>query len=419
MAGGLRDADVSAGVGAIVARLSERVEAVGRSMVARYRDEIAEYSTLSEDVMAQDVMRISTMNMRALLANLDRGLLLGPDELNESRAGAARRVHHGISLESLLHAYRLWGQTLWEATLEAAQVDRPDEREAALLIAGRVIEHIDVLSRTAAQAYIDEAQSLWSEREVVRRDLLDALIAGKAAAQPAAALRVELAPNYVVVLARGEAAEHDAGPTRHATREALEATKRHLRPEAGPLLAGLRYSEVVALYPVEGRPELVAVRAQCEQLAAALARPGFRLGIGGFHPDLPGVASSYAEAREAVGAALHGSADTRLVAFDDILVGHILRSSPHADRVLADTLTPLRDYDRRRGSDLLPTLRAFFDAGFNVTRSAAQLHVHPNTVVYRLGRIRDLTGRDPHDPDDLLVLSLGLKLDGDDEAPRP
>jgi DNA-binding PucR family transcriptional regulator len=36
--------------------------------------------------------------------------------------------------------------------------------------------------------------------------------------------------------------------------------------------------------------------------------------------------------------------------------------------------------------------------------------VHANTVVYRLRRVRELTGRDPHDPDDLLLLSLGLKL---------
>ena len=36
--------------------------------------------------------------------------------------------------------------------------------------------------------------------------------------------------------------------------------------------------------------------------------------------------------------------------------------------------------------------------------------MHPNTVVYRLGRIKSLTGRDPHVPDDLLLLQLGLKL---------
>jgi DNA-binding PucR family transcriptional regulator len=38
------------------------------------------------------------------------------------------------------------------------------------------------------------------------------------------------------------------------------------------------------------------------------------------------------------------------------------------------------------------------------------LQVHPNTVVYRLRRIRELTGRDPQNTNDLLLLFLGLKL---------
>jgi DNA-binding PucR family transcriptional regulator len=38
--------------------------------------------------------------------------------------------------------------------------------------------------------------------------------------------------------------------------------------------------------------------------------------------------------------------------------------------------------------------------------------VHPNTISYRLRRIKELTGRDPHVPDDLLLLQLGLKLTG-------
>jgi DNA-binding PucR family transcriptional regulator len=35
--------------------------------------------------------------------------------------------------------------------------------------------------------------------------------------------------------------------------------------------------------------------------------------------------------------------------------------------------------------------------------------VHPNTVVYRLRRVHQLTGRDVHDPTDLLILFLSIK----------
>jgi DNA-binding PucR family transcriptional regulator len=98
------------------------------------------------------------------------------------------------------------------------------------------------------------------------------------------------------------------------------------------------------------------------------------------------------------------------VAFDEVLIDHMVRSSPHGDRILDGTLRPLLDYDAERQSELVPTLRAYVDSGFNLTKSADLLSVHPNTVVYRLKRIKELSGRDPHDPDDLLLLFLGLKL---------
>jgi len=100
----------------------------------------------------------------------------------------------------------------------------------------------------------------------------------------------------------------------------------------------------------------------------------------------------------------------RAIPFADVLLDHILRSSPYSAELLEETLRPIRDYDAVKNADLTLTLKSYFETGFNLTRSAAALHVHVNTVVYRLDRIRRLTGRDPSDPDDLLLLVLGLKL---------
>jgi DNA-binding PucR family transcriptional regulator len=72
--------------------------------------------------------------------------------------------------------------------------------------------------------------------------------------------------------------------------------------------------------------------------------------------------------------------------------------------------TVTTDPDRARHAELVPTLRAYVASGSNLAKSAEALCVHPNTVVYRLGRIKSLTGRDPHVPDDLLLLQLGVKL---------
>ncbi len=116
------------------------------------------------------------------------------------------------------------------------------------------------------------------------------------------------------------------------------------------------------------------------------------------------------EARDAVEIAVGTGIRGRPIVFDEVLIDHMVRSSPHADRILDGSLRPLLDYDAARHADLVPTLRTYVATGFNLARCAEQLCVHPNTVAYRLRRIRELSGRDPQDPNDLLLLFLGLKL---------
>lgn len=401
-------------VRAIGRRIAARDREIARGMVERYRREIVDYAAIGEREAA-DVHEITLDNLRSLLANLaDEEVVLRPDQLARTRRGAARRVQQGVSLESFLHAFRLWGLMVWETVLATADIALPSEREAALRIAGRVIEHMDAVSTAAAQAYLDEAQGLWSDRELLRRDLLEALITGRSdsdeARRQAEALEVRLQSDYVVAVIRGDGAELEAFAVRAAMRRVVDMVSSRLRPETGAVLVGMREGEVIALYAAPRPLVLERMKRQCNDLAQALVEHEFSVGIGGWHPGAEGVAASYAEAREAAEIALHSGKPGHAVAFDEVLINHILRASPHADRVLGDTLGPLYAYDTQRRADLVPTLRAYFDAGFNVTRAATRLSVNPNTVVYRLKRIKELTGRDPAQPDDLLLLCLGLKL---------
>lgn len=74
------------------------------------------------------------------------------------------------------------------------------------------------------------------------------------------------------------------------------------------------------------------------------------------------------------------------------------------------TLEPLLDYDARRGTDLIATLRAWFDAGGSHARAAEALRVHVNTVTQRLDRVARLLGKDWATPDRALELQLALRL---------
>lgn len=77
----------------------------------------------------------------------------------------------------------------------------------------------------------------------------------------------------------------------------------------------------------------------------------------------------------------------------------------------------LAAYDRKHRTDLLPSLRAYFDAFGDIPSAARAVQVHPNTLRYRLGRIVKLTGLNLDDPEERLVTALQLRLH-DLPAPR-
>ncbi|MBL1080200.1 helix-turn-helix domain-containing protein [Nocardia sp. 2] len=58
--------------------------------------------------------------------------------------------------------------------------------------------------------------------------------------------------------------------------------------------------------------------------------------------------------------------------------------------------------------DLIDTLQSHVAANFDRRKTATTLGVHRNTVDYRLRRIKDLTGLDPHNNSDLLRLQSAL-----------
>jgi DNA-binding PucR family transcriptional regulator len=69
---------------------------------------------------------------------------------------------------------------------------------------------------------------------------------------------------------------------------------------------------------------------------------------------------------------------------------------------------PLVEHDRERQSDLVQTLKVYFDAGANASEAADRLFLHRNSMLYRLSRVEKLTGLDLKDPRARLALQLGL-----------
>ncbi len=85
-----------------------------------------------------------------------------------------------------------------------------------------------------------------------------------------------------------------------------------------------------------------------------------------------------------------------------------LRDSGELAEFVERTLAPLRA-DSRTGDVLIETLDAFFACNGNVSRAKEILHLHRNSLIYRLARARALLGHDLDDPELRLALQLAIK----------
>ncbi|PRY41147.1 CdaR family transcriptional regulator [Geodermatophilus tzadiensis] len=185
------------------------------------------------------------------------------------------------------------------------------------------------------------------------------------------------------------------------------AAATHLAATRGGL-AGTRDARVVLCLPDLAAADAAALVRR--EVAAAVGRPVTAGGAGPVHGPAA-VAGASAEAGrcastlEALGRAGE-SASADELGFVGLLVGE----GRDVPGFVTATLAPVLDYDARRGTDLVTTLRAWFATGGSPARAAEVLNVHVNTVTQRLDRVGRLLGRDWSAPDRALEVQLALRL---------
>ena len=70
----------------------------------------------------------------------------------------------------------------------------------------------------------------------------------------------------------------------------------------------------------------------------------------------------------------------------------------------------LWEYDQAHGTELVETLFAYMQNSCNTARTSALLSLHKNTLLYRLGRIREVTGNDLASGEDLFLFHLSIRV---------
>jgi purine catabolism regulator len=170
---------------------------------------------------------------------------------------------------------------------------------------------------------------------------------------------------------------------------------------------------------IESRND-AAGQSLAEKLMAEVSRPAQALivGVGRTVAGEGGLRRTYDEAREAadIGERLGkraGSAGApRLVFFGRLgLLDWLYHLSPEviAANPYLHIIQALAEHDRKANGDLVRTLDAYLEHGGALAEAAAALTVHRNTLLYRIGRIEEITGMDLKDPTQRLNLHVALQ----------
>jgi Purine catabolism regulatory protein-like family/PucR C-terminal helix-turn-helix domain/GGDEF-like domain len=317
------------------------------------------------------------------------------------------------------------------------------------------VRRLDLVHGVARLVAVERARQD-AARAVPRRLAQDVLALVRSGASPgevAARLRVAgpvllpgagVAPRWQVVVAALEWDGNQAGARAQPLLEEILVDPAHRGP-APPERTAVAHdgAEAVALVPLpsggpsspggppsSGGPppsgvplpsgaegELPAARlleAAGGPLARGLAEGGrLTIGVSAAVHSAEGLRGALEEARHArrVAAARPGRV---CAAGHEELASHVLLLPFVPDDVrrafTARLLEPLREYDRRHRAGLVPTLEAFLECDGSWTRCSARLHLHVNTLRYRVGRIEQLTGRDLSRLEDKLDFFLALRM---------
>ncbi|WP_150239798.1 PucR family transcriptional regulator [Nocardiopsis quinghaiensis] len=180
--------------------------------------------------------------------------------------------------------------------------------------------------------------------------------------------------------------------------------------------------DTLAVVPVGG-PE-TDVRARAEEVRAELLHRArvlegglldhrIAIGLSSAVREVPELRGATVEARHARRLAELRGGRSRVIAGAEIDSHELLLASvpeevqsSYRERLLG----PLLAYDRDHRSELVETLEQFLAHSGSWQRCAAAIHVHVNTLRYRIGRVEDLTGRDLSSLEHRVDLFLALKL---------
>jgi hypothetical protein len=390
-------------------RVAHQVPELARNMVTRLSEEVAFYSHLPKEQLDGDISSICRHNIKLFLKMLEGDTESMDVDLEVIRTSTAYRAEEGVPLEALLRAYHVGLSMMWDYFRE--QVGGADPG-ALVDVATLAMDYIELVTSLVSHVYLEEYEIISNTQRDVRRAVTDALLSGETVVGLTglfARAGVTMHADYLAVaMAVGPSADEGRPDveSRVAARRKVRRVSHHLERAFGrDLLSVLDPSGGTVLVPV-GDDGPASFGRRITQLVEDISEAVHCSVIAGYawSPGVKGVVHSGAEAREVMELACQLELPPGAYQRADLLFEYAVTRDRGSVAALATLLDPLQGID----TDLVGTLGAYLDLDVDRRRTAAHLHIHPNTLDYRLRRVRSLTGLDANSATGASVLRAAL-----------
>ncbi|MFI6886097.1 PucR family transcriptional regulator [Streptosporangium canum] len=375
--------------------LERQATSLARQLVHVFVEEIPIYRRLPREELDGDITMITEHNLRMICEMFRHGHPPSSAELVPLRASAARRAQERVPLEALLAAYHLGARWIWDRLIATAT---PADFAAVVDMNRLVLVYIEAVTSAVGAAYLQEREGMLSQEQHAMHAAVSALLGGDHTALAA----VRLAPGYLVMaIAVGthpDEKQDEPGGSIAARRKLARIRAAVQRYASEQVLFVLDATGGLVLLPCGG--EAPAVTEVVEAMSRAAGVPVWAAAEQATPAEVSAAARVTEEVLEVARIFGHPPGAYRLA---DVLLEYQLTRPSRATARLAGLLDPLLD-----NPDLLRTLKVYLETGLDRRRTAELLHVHPNTVDYRLRRAVSLTGLDPADPAQLQQIGAAL-----------
>lgn len=384
----MEDVEVAPEVRAMSRELLAEADELGLQMAAVIRSEVPAYAA-GDVVPTAELDRSSIVNLSYVL-----GQLAGEGaRLDTPRDTGAQRADQGVPYAMVLQAFRIGARFIWETMVERG---RPEDRDILLRAAADIWAVSDQLASAVTEAYrtamVDRVRRDGQLRAVAVADLLDGEAGSGEVGRAAEILGFGSAAGFVVVSAESATPGDEAVPD-------VEAALRRRNITSAWRLDHGHQEGIVATHDAHAVERVVAI---VEELSVA------RVGVSDRVERLDDAHLARVQARTALAAATPGSAE--VVRFGERPLAVLLASSrEQAEGLVAAVLAPVLAMAEEDRAVMVDTARAWLAAGGSTSTAARDLHVHRNTVRYRIRRLEEVTGRDLARPVDAAELYVALE----------